>query len=393
VTRHAGSGDIIFRRSRGYAPAPIVLPVSCAQPILAVGGQLKNTFAIGRESRAFVSHHIGDLDELMALRAFERDIALFEQLFEVRPGVVAHDCHPDYASTRFAHERASATRIAVQHHHAHVASCMAEHGLSGPVIGVAWDGVGWGLDDCVWGGEFFVGDARAVERAAHLRYVAMPGGDRASREPWRMALAYAHDAGIDWLPVPDSNAGGDLVTPEQRRIVLQMIERGVNTPMTSSAGRLFDAVAALCGGRQITTYEGQAAMWLESIASTVSEDGVHPFDLVDDRKLPIVIDTRPLVDAIVGERMRGVAPAIVARRFHSTLVCLIRDVCAVLRRQTGLTRVVLSGGVFLNTILTVELEQLLPQSGFEVYRHRVVSPGDGGLSLGQLAVAAAQQER
>jgi hydrogenase maturation protein HypF len=393
VVRQVGTAPIVLRRSRGYAPGPIRLPFSCRDPILAVGGQLKNTFAFGRDAQAFVSHHIGDLDDLTAFHAFERDIALYQRMFEVLPRSVAHDRHPDYASTRFALARPFASRVPVQHHHAHVASCMAEHGLTGPVIGVAWDGAGWGSDDSVWGGEFFVGDARAVERVAHLRSVAMPGGDRAAREPWRMALAYLHDCGLDARDVLRATGGTNAASAEHHAIVLQMIARRLNAPMTSSAGRLFDAVAALCGGRQVTTFEGQAAMWLESIAGTVAAEATYPFDVQQPDGGAIVVDTRPLVRAIVNERLCRVTPEVVARRFHSTLAVIIRTVCDTIRQRTGLCDIVLSGGVFLNGLLTAAVENRLAGDRFRVYRHRVVSPGDGGLSLGQLAVAAAQQER
>jgi hydrogenase maturation protein HypF len=386
VLRHVGASSMIIRRSRGYAPAPIGLAFECPAPILAVGGQLKNTFALGRERQAFLSHHVGDLDELLALQAFERDVALYERTFGVRPDVVAHDMHPDYASTRVALARTGVMHVSVQHHHAHIASCMAEHGVEAPVIGVAWDGAGWGPDNCVWGGEFLVGDRRDVQRAAHFRYVPQPGGDRAAREPWRMALAHLRDAGVG-----DADALRD-VPSSARKTVTQMIERALNAPMTSSVGRLFDAVAALCGGATAMTFEGQAAMWLESLADQSADAGRYPFVLTEaiDAAAPLTIDTRALIRAVDDDRRRGVSAAVVARRFHTTLADVVRNVARILRARTGIARVVLSGGVFLNGILTLELETRLAEDGFEVYRHRVVSPGDGGLSLGQLAVAAAR---
>lgn len=385
VVRRVGASPLIIRRSRGYAPAPVGLAFECPAPILAVGGQLKNTFAIGRGRQAFVSHHAGDLDELAALEAFERDVALYERLFDVTPRVVAHDPHPDYASTRFALGRTGVTHIGVQHHHAHIASCMAEHGVETPVIGIAWDGAGWGPDGCVWGGEFLVGDRGEVHRAAHFRYVALPGGDRAAREPWRMALAHLRDAGID----DESALRG--VPSSARRTVTRMIDGGFNAPMTSSVGRLFDAVAALCGRATAMTFEGQAAMWLESLAEESGNAGRYPCALTEasEPAAPLTVDTRPLIRAIDDDRRRGVPAAAIARRFHTTLADVVRDVAWILRARTGLARVALSGGVFLNGILTAEVGAGLVEDGFEVYRHRVVSPGDGGLSLGQLAVAAA----
>ena len=387
VVRHAGAASLFIRRSRGYAPAPIALPFECRAQILAVGGQLKNTFALGRGREAIVSHHAGDLDELLAFDAFERDVALYERTFEVTPAVIAHDLHPDYATTRYALNRTGLDHVGVQHHHAHVASCLAENGLDGPAIGVAWDGAGWGTDGCVWGGEFLVGDRTGVRRAAHLRYVAMPGGDRAAREPWRMALAHLRDAGIDEAEALAA------VPAATRRIVAQMLERQLNAPLTSSAGRLFDAVAALCGASHAMTFEGQAAMWLESLAEQSRDGGRYPFavDEANAPESPMTVDTRALIQAVEHDRRAGVSAAVIARRFHTTLAGIVLDVVRILRIRTGLSRVVLTGGVFLNGILAAEVEYLLAADGIEVYRHRVISPGDGGLSLGQLAVAASKE--
>ena len=384
VVRQAGVLPIPIRRSRGYAPAPIALPWSCAEPILAVGGQLKSTFALGRGRQAVVSHHLGDLDDLRAYEAFERDVALYESTFAVHPRIEAHDMHPDYASTRFALGRSGATHIAVQHHHAHLAACMAEHQLTGPVIGVIWDGAGWGRDGCVWGGEFFVGDYAAAERVAHLRYVAQPGGDAAAREPWRMALAHLLDAGVD-----DVERLTTSVDAARRETVRQMIDRRFNTPLTSSVGRLFDAVAALCGANDVSTYEGQAAMWLEALAEQAEPDFAYPFE-VDRQVRPLTVDTRPLIRAVVADRLGGVHPAAIARRFHSTLTEIVGAVCLGIRESTGVSDLVLSGGVFGNAMLTAAVTKGMTGVGFNVYRHGTVPPGDGGLSLGQLAVAAAR---
>jgi hydrogenase maturation protein HypF len=383
VVRQSDGGQVVVRRSRGYAPAPLHLPFVCPEPILAVGGQLKNTFALGRDRQAFLSHHIGDLDDLRALEAFNRDLALYQRLFGIAPRVVAHDLHRDYASTRAAMEYVDVTRIGVQHHHAHVASCITEHGLDGPVIGVAWDGAGWGTDDCVWGGEFLIGDCRRVKRAARFRYVAMPGGDRAAREPWRMALAHLRDAGID-----DPSMLPDAVTSGERATVNRMIQRAFNSPLTSSVGRLFDAVAALCGMRPAITYEGQAAMWLETLAGQSASAGAYPFE-IDEGALPAVIDSRQMVGAIAADKRAGVPAPVIARRFHATLAEIVAAMCRRLRDATGLSRVVLTGGVFLNAMLTADVEARVAAQGFGVYRHRLVPPGDGGLCLGQLAVAAA----
>jgi hydrogenase maturation protein HypF len=387
VTRVVDGRELPIRRSRGYAPQPVPLPVTCRRPILAVGGQFKATFALGRERQAIVSHHMGDLDNYSAYSAFRRDIGLYEDLFSLRPQIIAHDRHPDYASTHYAMERAAADGlplVPVQHHHAHMASCMAEHRLTGEVIGVTFDGTGYGDDGAIWGGEFLVGDYCEFRRAAHLRYVALPGGDRAVREPWRMALASALDAGCD---VPTSEAAA---SPTEFRTVTAMIERRLNAPLTSSAGRLFDAVASLAGVRHQVRFEGQAAMELERLAWQECPQGLYEFDLACDGDSPLVIDTRPLIRAVASDVAQGVDAPRIARRFHDTLVEVIVVVCGEIRKQCGLDRVVLSGGVFMNALLTLRATARLSEAGFQVYRHETVPPNDGGLSLGQVAVTAAR---
>jgi hydrogenase maturation protein HypF len=391
VTRVVAGVESPIRRSRGYAPMPIPLPRECPRPILAVGGQFKGTFALGRGRHAFLSHHLGDLDHYEAYQAFCRDIALYEQLFAVRPELIVHDLHPDYASTRYALERASAhgaDRVGVQHHHAHMASCMAEHGLVEPVIGVIFDGTGFGTDETIWGGEFLVGDYGQFRRAGHLRPVRMPGGDRAIREPWRMALAYLDEAGIE-SPRLESR-----IEQAAARTVRTMLARRLNAPLTSSAGRLFDAVAALAGVRTCASYEGQAAMELEWAASRLSPAKVYPFGLEATKSDPgaettLVVDTRPLIRAVAEEAAQGVEPGRIGRNFHSTITSIIATVCERIRAATGLRAVVLSGGVFMNALLTSEVSARLTATGFRLYRHRLVPPNDGGLSLGQVAVAAA----
>jgi hydrogenase maturation protein HypF len=389
VTRVVDTEELPVRRSRGYAPRPVALPAECPAPVLAVGGQLKVAFALGRGRQAFLSHHMGDLDHYEAFRAYAGDVALYQDLFAVRPALVAHDLHPDYQTTSYARERAREEGIgllAVQHHHAHLAACMAEHGLAGPVIGVTFDGTGFGTDGAVWGGEFLVGDYRSFRRAAHLRYVGMPGGDLAIRAPWRMAAAHLADAGAK------SPALQARISPLELRTVGKMIERRINTPLTSSAGRLFDAVAALAGVRYNVRYEGQAAIELEWLATGLPPDGTYPFAVGrppgGPAEAPLVIDTRPIIGTVAEEAQRGVEAARIARRFHSTLLGMISEVCGRLRQETGLESVVLSGGVFLNALLTHEVSARLTREGFRVWRHRLVPPNDGGLSLGQLAVAA-----
>jgi hydrogenase maturation protein HypF len=386
VARVVAGAELLVRRSRGYAPEPIRLPFECPRPILAVGGQLKATFAFARGRQAFVSHHLGDLDEYSAYAAFVRDVELYRELFAfgADPLVVAHDTHPDYASTQYAAGLAGVSLAPVQHHHAHVASAMTEHGLAGPVIGIASDSTRYGDDGAIWGGDILVADRRTARRAAHLRYVRLPGGDRAIREPWRMALAHLLDAGedADGLPPALQVAAGTRAT------VTAMIERGLNAPLTSSAGRLFDAVASLAGVRQVVSFEAQAALELEWLAAASPEYGAYPFDI--EAGAPMAIDTRPLVRAVARDVRAGLATPVIGRRFHRTLVDVLAEVCRRIQAVDGLDQVVLTGGVFFNALLADGAAARLAREGFRVYCHRLVPPGDGGLSLGQLAVAAAR---
>jgi hydrogenase maturation protein HypF len=391
VTRIVAGQEQPIRRSRGFAPQPITLPRPCRQPTLAVGGQLKSTFGLGREQHALLSHHLGDLDHYPAYRAFVEAIGHYEHLFALQPRLLVCDMHPDYASTRYARERADREGLpllSVQHHEAHVASCMAEHGLQEPVIGVAFDGTGFGADGKIWGGEFFWGDYGGFQRAAHLRYVAMPGGERAVREPWRMAAAHLLDVGetLSFLKKPVSS----LTESTLRKMILQQIQ----TPFTSSAGRLFDAVAALAGVRQSVNYEGQAAIELEWLASEVAPSGCYPFEILDANEggpilSPLIIDSRPLIRSVVEDVRLGTAAAVIGRRFHTTMAEIILAVCQRIRAGTGLSVVALSGGVFLNALLTEDATTRLAEVGFRVFRQCRVPPNDGGLCLGQLAIAAA----
>ncbi|WP_010587709.1 carbamoyltransferase HypF [Schlesneria paludicola] len=390
VVRSIDGVETLLRRSRGYAPEPLSLPIALALPTLAVGGQLKSTFALGHEKRAVLSHHLGDLNHFSAFEAFERDIGLFEAVFETRPACVVHDLHPDYASTTYARRRAaeqSLRLLAVQHHHAHIASCMAEHSLSGPVIGVAFDGTGYGTDGHIWGGEFLVADYQGFERFAHLRYVGLPGGDAAIREPWRSAMAHLIDADCQ-SPALIEHVGHDAA-----RTIYQMVSRRFNTPLTSSMGRLFDAVAALLGIRTTVTFEGQAAVELELLASQASPDHAYPFELdmeLDlNRRTCFSIDTRPLIRAILQDISDFAERELIARRFHSTITDVTKRICHKLRTEFALEQVVLSGGVFMNSLLSIEVAQQLSKDGFKVYRQHLVPCNDGGISLGQLAVAAA----
>jgi hydrogenase maturation protein HypF len=388
VTRVAGSGELPMRRSRGYAPFPVRLS-SEGPAVLALGADLKNTVCLTRGPYAFMSPHIGDLEDHDTYLSYVGMVERMAELFRVRPEAVAHDLHPDYLSTRHALSLAPAVpRVAVQHHHAHVAACMAEHGLSGPVIGVAFDGTGYGTDGAIWGGEFLVADYAGFERAAHWGYVPMPGGDRAAREPYRMALAHLLRAFGDWdprwLPV-------QAASETERRMIRWQIERDVNAPLTSSVGRLFDAVASLVGVRHRARYEAQAAMELEALADGVTADVPYPLTIAGGA--PLVIEPGPIVAAVVRDRAAGTPPPVIAARFHATVAQAVVQVCGRLRRTTGLGRVVLSGGVFQNVTLLTAACRGLGAAGFEVATHHLVPPNDGGLALGQAAVARARLAR
>jgi hydrogenase maturation protein HypF len=392
VVRVDEGQTVVLRRARGYAPEPIRLPRAAPAPILAVGSQLKSTFCLVREARAFVSQHIGDLDDAATLAHYHRTLALYRRLFSVEPEVVAHDLHPNYVATRFAHSLEGVRHVAVQHHHAHVASCMAEHGITEPVIGVAWDGAGYGPDGAVWGGELLVVEGATYHRAAHLDYLRLPGGDAAAREPWRMALSalvHAFDADADEV------ASGLLerIPETKRRPILRMARSGAYAPPTSSAGRLFDAVAALAGVRDVNLYEGQAAMELEARVDA-SEVVAYPLPLrapagAAGRNEAAVWDPAPLIRAVVDDARRGIGAGIIAARFHNALSAAILEGCCWLRESDDLATVVLSGGCFQNRRLVTQARKRLERAGFRVLTHRRVPPGDGGISLGQAAIALA----
>jgi hydrogenase maturation protein HypF len=385
LARIVANGPQLLRRSRGYAPEPIRLAFAAPLPILACGGHLKNTFCMLKGSQAFVSQHIGDLENLETLQSFREGCAHFARLFEIAPQAVAYDLHPDYLATKEAMALQLAHRLGVQHHHAHIASVLAEHGLPGPVIGVAADGSGYGLDGAVWGGELLIADLRGFERVAHLEYLPLPGGEQAVRQPWRMAASYLqHTYGPAFLELDIPFVRG--LDRARWRTLAQMIARRVNCPPTSSLGRLFDAVAALIGLHGVAQYEGQAAIALEQIAQ--SDKLCYPFRIAAG--MPAHIDLRPLIAAIVEDLQTGVDQARIAGRFHHSVAELLLAACLHTREVSGLQTVALSGGVFQNRLLLELLIGRLAERGFEVYLNRLVPPNDGGLSLGQAAVAAAR---
>lgn len=390
VIRVFRGNPLFVRRSRGYAPRAVQL----AEPIpsvLAVGGELKGACCLTRADRAFMSQHIGDVGNLETLESLADAIDHLSSLLGIEPVAVAHDLHPDYLSTRFALESTGLQSIAVQHHHAHLAACMAENRLVEPVIGVIFDGTGYGPDNTVWGGEFLTGDCCSFRRVGRFRQVPQPGGDAAVREPFRMALSWCREAiGATCFDIP--LPGWDLLDPVHRQLFVQQLERKINSPLTSSCGRLFDAVAALLGVCGIVSYEGQAAIELEALAERSDAAGGYPFSIspVDDIR---EIDWRPLFAALVDE-LRGESPKPAqARRFHRSLADAAAELCSQVRDETGLDRVVLSGGVFQNRLLTEMLTESLESAGFRVYQHRLVPPNDGGVALGQAVIAGTIMKR
>jgi hydrogenase maturation protein HypF len=380
VVRVWRGGFVVMRRARSCAPAPIELARECL-PTLGTGAELHGAFCLASGSRGYLSQHIGDLESEEAMASYTAALDRYRAVFGIQPEVVAHDLHPDFLTTRFAQGLGLPT-VAVQHHHAHVASVMAEHRLDGRVIGVAFDGFGLGTDGTAWGGEFLVCDASSAERVGHLRSVALPGGDAAVRNPWRMALAHGEDAGViddvlHLLPAHEAEADP----------VLQLIRSGVDVPTTSSVGRLFDAVAALVGVTDVATYEGHPAILLEQAASG-GATREYGFEVVAGNG-GVILDSRPIVAAVVKDLRRGRPAADVAGRFHRTMAAATLEVCRAIRGMTGLGRVCLSGGVFNNDLLTSDLVARLETVGLEVFLPRQTPVGDGGIALGQVLVANA----
>ena len=413
----------LLRRARGYAPLPVMLK-DAAPTILAVGAHLKNTVALSVGRQVFISQHIGDLETPEAMAAFERVIADFLRLYEAQPVAIAHDLHPDYLRAmgtsvhrlRFQRSRrclqlanVANSSIAVQHHHAHLAACLAENAVDGPALGVTWDGTGYGSDGMIWGGEFLLGDASGFERVAHLRPFRLPGGDAAVKEPRRVALALLWDLFGDAALEMDDLAPIRVLRSAERKLLAQMLAKGINAPITTSAGRLFDGVAALIGLHQQVSFEGQAAMALE-FAADEREADAYPFSTtarvgewangrISEKAVsapalplplspvpPLVLDWRPLLDAVLTDLRRGVATGIMAARFHNALV----DSIVAVAQAAGERRVALTGGCFQNRLLTERAAERLERAGFEVLLHRQVPPNDGGISLGQVAIAAAR---
>jgi hydrogenase maturation protein HypF len=381
----------LMRRARGFVPLGVGLPIE-APPLLAVGGHLKNVFALARGRFVYQSQHLGDLENRTGLEFFRESLEHLMRTFEIEPQAVVHDLHPGYLSTEWAkgwaRER-GLELIGVQHHHAHVTGCMAEHGLTGPVIGLALDGTGYGTDGKIWGGEVLIARLDGFERFAHLEYVPMPGGDAAVRQPWRMALGALRAAGFAMKEA----ATLARATEQEVRVVDRMVERGVNAPLTSSCGRLFDAVAAVVLGRRRVDYEAQAAIELEGVCVNETDEGPgYAMELVAgnwDAKEPLRICSGPLWRELLNDLVDAVSEARIAAQFHAGVADGFVRAAVRARAVTGLGQVVLSGGCIHNRRLARLLRTKLEAEGFEVFQHVQVSPGDGGLSYGQAAVAAA----
>ncbi|WP_460061677.1 carbamoyltransferase HypF [Streptomyces sp. YKOK-I1] len=392
VVRVCDGEPLVIRRSRGYAPLPVALPLP-VRPALAVGGDLKNAFCLGAGRRAWLSAHIGDMDDLRTQGVFEGAVGQLESITGVRPELLAADRHPGYRSTGWATRNAGDRLVTrVQHHHAHVAATMAEHGLDGtrPVIGVAFDGTGHGDDGAVWGGEFLLADYDGFSRFGHLAYVPLPGADAAVRRPYRMALSHLRAAGLDRSADLPCTA---VCPPEELRILERQLERGLHCVPTSSMGRLFDAVSSLAGVCQEAGYEAQAAVELEAAALRAPAGDTSAYDFalhVPERGEhgAVRADPAPVLAAVVRDLRAGHPAAPVAARFHRGVTALVRRMCALARERHGLDTVALTGGVFVNTLLSTACSAALREDGFTVLRHRLVPPGDGGLALGQLMVAA-----
>ena len=379
-----------LRRSRGYVPGALALPgAGTPRPLLACGAELKNTFCLARGTRAWVSHHIGDLENYETLRSFTEGIEHFGALFAVEPEIVAHDLHPEYLSTKYALDLDGVELVGVQHHHAHLAACLAEHGETGPALGAIFDGTGYGLDGTVWGGELLLGDQRSFRRVGSLLPVSLPGGAQAIRQPWRMACSWLSSAVEGEPQLPASLAG--RVEPRAWAQVHRLIVTGTAAPVTTSMGRLFDAVAALAGIRAEINYEGQAAIELEA-ACDPNESGSYPIAVIGGTEPPLAIDPRETIRAVAADVRAGESPGVIGRRFHRTIARATVEACATLAAAHRIGFVVLSGGVFQSRLLLETVWSELTAIGLRVLVPERLPVNDGGISYGQAAVAAARLE-
>jgi hydrogenase maturation protein HypF len=383
VVRAVRGGPLMLRRSRGFVPARLDLPIASPRPLLGAGAEQKNAFCLASGARAWPSHHIGDIKNYETLQSLRDGVAHFERLFEVAPEVVAHDLHPDYLSTRYAQEREEGglELIGVQHHHAHLAATLAEHGETGPAVGAIYDGTGYGPDGTIWGGELLVGGLAGFERVGRLVTAKMPGGERAIAEPWRMACSW-----LTQMRAPLPPAFADIAQPRWN-MVARMAMTGMGSPTTSSAGRLFDAVAAICGVRLEVSYEGQAAIEFEALADPA---GGEPYPFPMEAGTMIVLNPRPTFIAILSDLDAGVPVATISARFHQTIAQATSEALVIAAERAGLDTAVLSGGVFQNRLLLRLTAAALEEAGLRVLTPRLLPPNDGQIAYGQVAVAAAQ---
>jgi len=382
---------IMIRRARSFAPFPIRLPFKVKE-ILACGPELKNTFCLTHENYAFLSQHIGDMENLETFEHFETTLELYKRLFRINPKIVVYDLHPEYLSTKYALSLKGVKLVGVQHHHAHIVSCMVENEVKDKVIGISFDGLGYGTDGTIWGGEILIADWKGFERVGHLRYVPMPGGAAAIEKPYRMAFGFLYsffgenyrDLKIDFLKFLDET---------EVNIMKRQIDKKINSPLTSSCGRLFDAVSSLTRIKDEIDYEGQAAVELEMVADPSIEES-YPFEIQakdEGRRTRgeyrLVIDTKPIIEGVVRDLENGVSVSIIAAKFHNTVMEFVLDICKRIRERKALNKVVLSGGVFQNVYLLTNLPRRLEREGFEVFIQKKVPANDGGISLGQVVVA------
>jgi len=375
-----GKKTRIIRRSRSYAPSPIKLKLD-AEGIFAAGAELVNCFGIGKGNQIIMSQHIGDLKNLETLEFYKESVSRFSKLFRFKPTLAVADLHPDYLSTKFAAEL-EIKLLQVQHHHAHIASCMAEHGIDEKVIGISFDGTGYGKDGNIWGGEFLICDLNDFERFSHFEYIKQPGGDAANKHPWRMLLSYLqHYFGSDFI-----TANTDLfpgIDKSEITLVISMIEKNINCPLSSSSGRLFDAVSALTGACQTASYHAEAPMRLETLVDKNTDVAEHYTYVNKD-----VVSFKTTFEEIIADLKSGINQSVVASKFHNTIVELIVDMAKKMEEKTGIKVVALSGGTFQNRIILEKSESRLQKEGFKVFTQSEIPSNDGGIALGQLAIAA-----
>ncbi|MDD2365708.1 MAG: carbamoyltransferase HypF [Desulfuromonadaceae bacterium] len=384
VIRVFQGAPLFYRRARGYAPRAVTLPFAVG-PLLAVGAELKSALCLAKGNKAFVSQHIGDLQNQSTLDSFSGTVEHLSGILAIKPEVVVSDLHPDYLSTRFA-ENTGLSLIRVQHHHAHLAACMAENGLDGSVIGVVFDGTGYGVNGAIWGGEFFEGGYNDCKRAAHFRQLPLPGGDAAVREPWRMAVSCLYQAMGDEAFKIDHPVFRQLPESEMK-LFTQMLRRGINSPLTSSCGRLFDAVAALLNLRYKVSYDGQAAIELEALSEYGESSGEYRYTMLTPGDAPLQLDFSPMFVEILSDLERGISACDIAHRFHRSIASASTEICLSIAESGGHDRVLFSGGVFQNRLLTEMLYNGLTSCGLKVFTHRLTPPNDGCIALGQAAVA------